>query len=98
MNKQGNFIDLGGERAVAIGRYVAESGDTVRGAAKIFGVSKSTAHKDLTVKLKSENLTLYRQVATVLEKNKRERHIRGGLATRDKYIHLKSAQGKNKLK
>ncbi len=89
MNKHSLFLDLGGERAVAIGRYVADTGDTVRGAAKVFGVSKSTAHKDLTVKLKEENLTLYKEVSEVLKKNKSERHIRGGLATRDKYIHLK---------
>ena len=82
------FIDYGGERAVAIGRYVAETGATVRAAAKVFGISKSTAHKDLTVRLKENNLTLYKEVAAVLEKNKSERHIRGGLATKEKYLHL----------
>lgn len=81
------FTDLGGERAVAIGRYVAESGATVRQAAAVFGISKSTRHKDLTVRLKSENLTLYREVSKVLMKNKSERHIRGGMATREKYLH-----------
>lgn len=89
MNRYKDFIDFGGERAVAIGRYVVETGDTVRGAAKVFGISKSTAHKDLTQKLKNENLTLYQQAAQVLAKNKQERHIRGGLATRDKYKSLK---------
>ncbi|MEG0020367.1 MAG: sporulation transcriptional regulator SpoIIID [Oscillospiraceae bacterium] len=68
---------------------MAESRDTVRGAAKIFGVSKSTVHKDLTKVLKQENLSLYKEVSKVLLKNKEERHIRGGLATKDKYDHLK---------
>ena len=82
------FMDLGGERAVAMGRYVAETGATVRQAAAVFGVSKSTAHKDLVTKLKYENYTLYCRVNSILQKNKRERHIRGGLATREKYIHM----------
>ncbi len=83
------FFDVGGERAVAIGRYVAESGATVRQAAKVFGISKSTRHKDLTVRLKYENLSLYKQVSAVLNKNKSERHIRGGQATKEKYLHNK---------
>ena len=83
------FLDYGGERAVAMGRYVAETGATVRQAASVFGVSKSTAHKDLVTKLKYENYTLYCQVNSILQKNKRERHIRGGIATRDKYMALK---------
>ena len=82
------FTDMGGERAVAIGRYVAETGATVRQVAGVFGVSKSTAHKDLTVRLKYENFSLYCQVARVLQKNKQERHIRGGIATREKYLTL----------
>ncbi|MEG1895157.1 MAG: sporulation transcriptional regulator SpoIIID [Oscillospiraceae bacterium] len=76
-------------RCEQLGRYIAESGDTVRGAAKIFGVSKSTVHKDLTKVLKEENLSLYKEVSKVLLKNKQERHLRGGLATKDKYDHLK---------
>lgn len=79
------FLDLGGERAVAIGRYVTETGATVRQAAAVFGISKSTAHKDLTVRLKQENISLYRQASRVLQKNKMERHIRGGQATKEKY-------------
>ncbi len=86
------FIDLCGERAVAIGRYVAETGATVRAAAKVFGVSKSTAHKDLTVKLKENDLGLYKQVSQVLSKNKSERHIRGGIATREKYLQIRKEQ------
>ena len=86
------FIDLGGERAVAIGRYVAETGATVRQAAAAFGISKSTAHKDLVVKLKYENYSLYCMVNKILQKNKRERHIRGGLATREKYMQITKAE------
>lgn len=85
------FMDAGGERAVAIGRYVADTGATVRQAASAFGVSKSTAHKDLTLKLKYENYSLYCRVAQVLAKNKQERHIRGGIATREKYLCLARA-------
>ena len=76
-------------RCVAVGRYIAETGDTVRGAAKVFGVSKSTIHKDITRSLMRENLTLYREVAQILKINKEERHIRGGIATRDKYKSLR---------
>ena len=83
------FMDYGGERAIAIGEYVAQTGATVRAAAKVFGISKSTAHKDLTTRLKENNLSLYKEVSKVLEKNKNERHIRGGLATKEKYLHMK---------
>lgn len=76
-------------RSEALGRYIADTGDTVRGAAKMFGVSKSTVHKDITKNLKQENYALYCQVAEILKVNKQERHIRGGLATRDKYLGLK---------
>lgn len=74
------------ERAVILGEYILDTGATVRAAAKVFKVSKSTVHKDVTERLKRENPRLYRQVKKVLEKNKRERHIRGGLATREKYL------------
>ncbi len=84
------FIDNVGHRAVAIGRYVAESGATVRAAAAVFGISKSTRHKDLTIRLKNENLTLYKEVSYILNKNKSERHIRGGQATKEKYMYIKS--------
>ena len=84
------FLDSGGERAVAIGRYVAETGATVRQAAAVFGISKSTRHKDLTVRLKNENFSLYRQATQVLRTNKSERHIRGGLATKQKYIDIRN--------
>ena len=77
-------------RCEAVGRYIAETGDTVRGAAKVFGVSKSTVHKDTKI-LKTVDYTLYCRVAEVLNINKQERHIRGGIATRDKYKSLKNS-------
>ncbi len=72
-------------RAVILGEYIAETGATVRAAAKVFGVSKSTVHKDVTEKLRWRDPTLYERVRIVFEKNKDERHIRGGMATRRKY-------------
>ncbi len=76
-------------RAEEIGKYVSETKATVRAAASKFGVSKSTVHKDLTVRLKEQNLPLYRQVQAVLQTNKEERHKRGGDATRLKYLAVK---------
>ena len=73
-------------RAVLLGEYIIDTGATVRAAAKVFKISKSTVHKDITVKLKYEEPALYLLVRDVLEKNKQERHIRGGLATREKYL------------
>ena len=72
-------------RAKDIALYIIETGCTVRTAAKHFGISKSTVHKDLQERLKQWDPALYRQVLPVLEENKRQRHIRGGLATRRKY-------------
>ena len=72
-------------RAVVLGRHIAETGATVRATAKIFGVSKSTVHKDITERLRDYDFALYQRVQQVLEINKNERHIRGGLATRRKY-------------
>ena len=77
------------ERAVELGKYITESKSTVRAAAKKFGVSKSTVHSDITTKLKRIDPTLYGEVRKVLDINKEERHIRGGIATREKYIALK---------
>ncbi len=73
------------ERAVELAHYIIDSKDTVRGAAKKFGVSKSTVHKDITERLKRINLSLALEAKKVLEENKAERHIRGGEATRLKY-------------
>ena len=76
------------ERAVSIGNYVVETKATVRGAAKKFKVSKSTVHKDITDRLKIEDPILQKEVAKVLTLNKQERHLRGGEATRRKYLGL----------
>ena len=73
------------ERAVRLAEYIIENDATVRAAAKQFGVSKSTVHKDVTQQLEKQNPALWRETKAVLEKNKAERHIRGGIATRIKY-------------
>ena len=73
------------ERAIALAQYVLEHNATVRSAAKKFGVSKSTVHKDITERLKKQNAILYAQVQQVLSVNKAQRHLRGGRATRHKY-------------
>ena len=73
------------QRAVSLANYMIENKSTVRQAAKVFGVSKSTVHKDVTERLRHENPQLYKQVKKILEKNKQERHIRGGRATQAKY-------------
>ena len=75
------------ERAIELGEYIIESKATVRKAAKKFGVSKSTVHKDCTDRLAQVNPSLASQVRKILDVNKQERHIRGGLATREKYLH-----------
>ena len=76
------------ERVITLGEYIAEHGATVRDAAKQFGVSKSTVHKDVTCRLKEYHTGLYEQVRDVLDQNKSERHLRGGFATREKYRRL----------
>ena len=76
------------QRAVALGRYMVENQSTVRAAARKFGISKSTVHKDVSARLKKEDPVLYSQVKGLLEINKQERHIRGGLATREKYREI----------
>ena len=73
------------ERAISLAKYMIEEGATVLQTAQKFGVSKSTVHKDITTRLKGLNTVLYEQVQEVLCRNKNERHIRGGLATREKY-------------
>lgn len=77
------------ERVVALARYIIDSKDTVRGTAKKYGVSKSTVHKDLSQRLEKINYPLYIEVRKVLDENKAERHIRGGLATKKKYEKMK---------
>ncbi len=73
------------KRACELAVYMIETGATVRSAAGYFGISKSTVHKDLTSRLEQVNPSLFQQVRQVLDRNKQERHIRGGLATRRKY-------------
>ena len=77
------------ERCEKLGEYVVKHGATVRKTAHVFGISKSTVHKDITIHLKETNRALYNQVKSVLEANKQERHIRGGEATRQKYLKCK---------
>lgn len=79
-----NYIE---ERAVEIANYIIQSNATVRQAAKKYGISKSTVHKDCTERLMQVNPTLAAEVRKVLDVNKSERHIRGGLATKEKYLH-----------
>lgn len=80
-----DFIE---ERAVEIAGYIIETKATVRQTAKQFGISKSTVHKDCTDRLQQINPSMARAVRNVLDVNKQERHIRGGMATREKYLHL----------
>ena len=75
------------ERAVEIAYYIIEHEATVRQTAKQFGVSKSTIHKDVTDRLLAINPALAKEARKVLDRNKSERHIRGGLATIEKYLH-----------
>ena len=76
------------ERAVEIANYIIETKATVRQTAKKFGISKSTVHKDVTDRLSQINPSLASEARRVLDVNKSERHIRGGMATREKYLHL----------
>ena len=78
------------DRAVALGEYILDTGATVRATAKVFKISKSTVHKDVTVYLKHENSALFERVRAVLDKNKAERHMRGGEATKQKYLDIKA--------
>jgi putative DeoR family transcriptional regulator (stage III sporulation protein D) len=76
------------ERAVEVANFIINSNATVRETAKKFGISKSTVHKDVTERLTKINPKLAGEARRVLEINKSERHIRGGLATKEKYLHL----------
>ena len=78
------------KRVVLLAQYIIDSKDTVRGAAKKFGVSKSTVHKDVSERLREVSPSLYEEVRKVLDENKAERHIRGGMATKLKYKKLNS--------
>ena len=76
------------ERAVEIANYIIENNATVRQTAKQFRISKSTVHKDVTERLEKINASLAAETRKVLDINKSERHIRGGLATKEKYLHM----------
>ena len=80
------YLATGKERCVILGLYIVENNTTVRATATRFGISKSTVHKDVTQTLKNINKSLYLDVKSVLEKNKNERHLRGGEATKKKYM------------
>ena len=82
------YISSEKERCVLLASYLVENKTTVRAVASKFGISKSTVHKDITQTLKKVNQPLYFEVQGVLEKNKQERHIRGGEATKKKYKQL----------
>ena len=79
------------ERAMEIAQYIVEQNATVRQAAKKCGISKSTVHKDITERLAQINPSLAAQARVVLDVNKSERHIRGGMATKEKYLHQHEA-------
>lgn len=77
------------ERAMESARYIVKNKATVRQAAKVFGISKSTVHKDVTERLEVINPRLAEEIRKVLDVNKAERHLRGGMATREKYSHMR---------
>ncbi|HZK25183.1 MAG TPA: sporulation transcriptional regulator SpoIIID [Oscillospiraceae bacterium] len=80
------------QRVLEISNYILETGATVRQVAKKFGVSKSTVHKDVTERLPFINRFIAREIKVILEKNKSERHLRGGEATRQKYLDEKKSE------
>lgn len=79
------YISSNKERCIILASYMLENNSTVRAVGKHFGISKSTVHKDITQNLKSVHPNLYKKVKKLLEKNKEERHLRGGEATKQKY-------------
>ena len=83
------------ERAARLGEYIVEQNATVRATAGKFGISKSTVHKDVSKRLRYIDSTLYKKVNKVLQQNKSERHIRGGEATRNKYLNLNNSSEKD---
>ena len=77
------------ERAVSVAQYIVETNSTVRSAAKKFGISKSTVHKDVAYRLKNIDFKLFEEARKVLDENRETRHIRGGNATKEKYKNSK---------
>lgn len=88
------YIAQDKQRCVTLGVYLVENNATVRAAAERFGISKSTVHKDVTQTLRRVDPVLYAEVCRVLAANKRERHLRGGEATKRKYLHSAAARGR----
>ena len=86
------YTSYGKERCIILANYLVENRTTVRKVAQHFGISKSTVHKDITQTLKKVNPSLYSEVQAILEKNKKERHIRGGEATKNKYKVIQEKQ------
>ena len=86
------------DRAMRLGTYIAEHEATVRSTAKVFGISKSTVHKDISVRLPALHAGLYERVREITEKNKQERHIRGGLATKRKYERQRASVQRSSLR
>ena len=80
------------ERTIELANYIIENKCTVRAAAKHFNISKSTVHKDITDRLYNINRSLYKEVQPILAENKAERHLRGGIATKNKYLKQKEAK------
>ncbi|MBQ0111474.1 MAG: sporulation transcriptional regulator SpoIIID [Oscillospiraceae bacterium] len=89
-------MNFSATRAQMMGKYIVRTGATVRETAAVFRVSKSTVHKDVTQKLQESDFGLYQKVAAVLRVNKEQRHIRGGEATRQKYLKRSQKQGGKK--
>ena len=85
------------ERAISLARYIIETKDTVRSTAKKFGVSKSTVHKDVSDRLLKINPILAKEVREILDENKAERHLRGGMATKLKYLKEKEEKSISNL-
>ena len=83
------------ERATKLGEYIVEKHSTVRAAAKIFGISKSTVHKDVSQRLRYIDRSLFAKVNAILQQNKQERHLRGGEATKNKYLNLSFSKKKD---
>ena len=84
------------KRAILLGEYIVNNKATVRAAAAAFGISKSTVHMDVSQRLRKINAGLYRQVREILDINKEQRHIRGGLATKEKYKKLRQEEEEEK--
>ena len=95
--KQVSIEDSTEERCVILGHYIVENKATVRSTAKKFGISKSTVHQDITAKLLQVNKQLHDEVKQVLDKNKQERHLRGGQATKEKYAAISVTKQKRSI-